>query len=286
VGALLRRVITVVAALALSAACAGSSAPNGAGSPSASPKSSPPSAVSKAAFDGLVDLGGGHRVHVRCEGTGSPTVIFESGDESKIDQWDLVQPAIAERTTTCAYERFGNGSSDPPAKACRRMADLRADLESLIRVRGLKAPYVLVGTSGGGFLMAGFAYQHAADVRGIVFAETPHAIIPAESPADLLAQLKCDAPGNVEHRDYVSVENEAWSQRHRIGDIPMTIITKDYRGQGSNKEEQTNVAGQKGWLVLSPQARQIIVTSGHDVPENEPQLTSREILRVLDAAKP
>jgi pimeloyl-ACP methyl ester carboxylesterase len=234
----------------------------------------------------VVDIGGGHHLRVRCEGTGSPTVIFETGDESTIGQWAAVQPKIAERTTACAYERFGNGGSDPPTKACRRMADLRGDLEAMLRVRGLKPPYVLVGTSGGGFLLAGFAYKHAADVRGIVFAETPHAIVPAEAPSQLLADLKCDAPTNREHRDYVSVENEAWSQRHRIGDIPMTVITNDYQGQGSNKEEQTNVEGQKGWLVLSPQARQVIVTSGHDVPENEPELTTREILRVLDAAKP
>jgi pimeloyl-ACP methyl ester carboxylesterase len=212
--------------------------------------------------------------------------MFETGDESKIDQWDAVQPKVAERTSTCAYDRLGNGASDPPRVACRRMADLRSDFEALLRVRGLHAPYVLVGTSGGGFLMAGFAYRHPAEVRGIVFAETPPAIVPAESPPDLLAQLKCDAPGNVERRDYVSVENEAWSQRHRLGDIPMTIITNDYQGTGSNKEEQTNVEGQKGWLVLSPQAKQVIVTTGHDVPENEPELTVREILRVLDAAKP
>jgi pimeloyl-ACP methyl ester carboxylesterase len=237
-------------------------------------------------FTGLVDIGGGHRLYVRCQGTGSPTVIFESGDESTTGQWEAVQPRIAARTTTCSYDRFGNGSSDPPAKACRLLADLRGDLESLLRVRGLKPPYLLVGTSGGGFLMAGFAYKHAADVRGVVFAETPHAIVAADAPPDLLADLKCDAPRNVEHRDYVGVENEVWTQRHRVGDIPMTVITNDYQGQGSNKEEQTNVAGQKGWLVLSPQARQVVVTSGHDVPENEPDLTVREILRVLDAAKP
>jgi hypothetical protein len=134
--------------------------------------------------------------------------------------------------------------------------------------------------------MTGFAYKHLPEVRGIVLAETPHAIVAAESPPDLLAQLKCDAPANVEHRDYVSVENEAWSQRHRLGDLPMTVITNDYQGSGTNKEEQTNVQGQRGWLVLSPQARQVVVTSGHDVPENEAELTVREILRVLDAAKP
>jgi pimeloyl-ACP methyl ester carboxylesterase len=275
-----RRWFALVGAAVLLTSCGGSSAPGRAAphSPTAAPS------PTLTAFTGLVDIGSGRHLFVRCLGTGSPTVIFESGDESKIDQWDAVQPRIAERTTTCAYDRFGNGASDPPTKACRRLADLRGDLEALLRVRGLPAPYVLAGTSGGGFLMAGFAYAHPGDVRGIVFAETPHAIVPAESPPDLLAQLKCDAPSNVEHRDYVSVENEAWSDRHLVGDIPMTVITNDYQGTGTNNEERTNVQGQRGWLVLSPQARQIVVTSGHAVPENEPDLTVREILRVLDVA--
>jgi hypothetical protein len=43
--------------------------------------------------------------------------------------------------------------------------------------------------------------------------------------------------------------------------------------------------GQRGWLVLSPLAQQVVVTSGHDVPENEPELTVREIFRVLAAAR-
>lgn len=280
---MLRSALAVTGAVVLLASCGGSSAPDS-GSAAVSPSAAP--SPTQAAFSGLVDIGGGQHLYVRCLGTGSPTVLFESGDESTIDQWDAVQPKIAERTATCAYDRFGNGASDPPTKACRKLADLRGDLEALLRVRGLHGPYVLAGTSGGGYLMTGFAYKHLPEVRGIVLAETPHAIVAAESPPDLLAQLKCDAAANVEHRDYVSVENEAWSQRHRLGDLPMTVITNDYQGSGTNKEEQTNVQGQRGWLVLSPQARQVVVTSGHDVPENEAELTVREILRVLDAAKP
>jgi hypothetical protein len=99
-----------------------------------------------------------------------------------------------------------------------------------------------------------------------------------------LRELQCDNPANQEHRDYVKVENEAWSHRHRVGDIPMTVISNDYGDLFDGEEQKTNVAGQKGWLVLSPQARQIVVMSGHDVPGNEPDLVNREILRVLDQA--
>ncbi len=115
--------------------------------------------------------------------------------------------------------------------------------------------------------------------------DTFRAINPKRAPADLLAELKCDSAENQERRDYVAIEQEAWTKRHKIGNIPMTVITNDYGSYYSNEDERTNVADQKGWLVLSPQARQVVVTSGHNVPEDEPDLVQKEILRVLKASR-
>jgi pimeloyl-ACP methyl ester carboxylesterase len=55
-------------------------------------------------------------------------------------------PRLAERTRTCFYDRLGNGASDKPT-GCRRMNDLRGDLEALLRALGEKGRYVLVGHS-------------------------------------------------------------------------------------------------------------------------------------------
>ena len=65
----------------------------------------------------------------------------------------------------------------------------------------------------------------------------------------------------------------------------MTIITNNYGQYFENEQQRTNVKGQRGWLLLSPLARQIVVTSGHDVPETEPELSTREILRVVTEAR-
>jgi pimeloyl-ACP methyl ester carboxylesterase len=179
---------------------------------------------------------------------------------------------------------LGNSSSDA-ATGCRRTPELLGDLSAMLAAVEAGPPFVLVGTSGGGYLMTGYAYAHPRATAGIVLAETPHAIIPAQAPKELLAELDCRSPLNQEHRDYVSVERYAWIHRHRIGRIPMTVISNDYGDSGENAEQKTNVKGQRGWLVLSPLARQVVVTSGHDVPENEPDLTEREVLRVLAAAR-
>ncbi len=232
----------------------------------------------------LLDIGGGRHIYMECAGVGMPTVLLESGDESGSDHWDEVYPALIDHTRACRYDRLGTGQSDP-ATGCRELPDLRSVLEAALRIIGEKGPFVLVGASGGGYLVAGYAYSQARQIRGIVLVETPQAIDLSKAPEELRARLKCDAPANVERRDYARVENDAWSNRHQIGNIPMTIITNDYKSSAENAEERNNVTGQKAWLVLSPQARQVVVTSGHDVANNEPTLVIREILRVLAAAR-
>src|SRR5262245_28620668 len=63
----------------------------------------------------LVDIGG-QRIHVRCTGRGSPTVVLESGlgDVSVI--WSLVQPRVSQLTRVCSYDRGGYAWSEPGAR--------------------------------------------------------------------------------------------------------------------------------------------------------------------------
>src|SRR5688572_7513008 len=59
----------------------------------------------------LVDVGG-HRLHLRCEGTGEPTVVLEAGAANGSLSWYKVVPEIATFTRVCAYDRAGHGWSD------------------------------------------------------------------------------------------------------------------------------------------------------------------------------
>jgi hypothetical protein len=49
----------------------------------------------------------------------------------------------------------------------------------------------------------------------------------------------------------------------------------------SDESEPGNAEIQEGWLVLSPQASQVVVSSGHDVPINEPDVVIAAILEVI-----
>ena len=69
-----------------------------------------------------------------------------------------------------------------------------------------------------------------------------------------------------------------WDDKAEIGAFPVVVISDD-------SEDPSNVEAQKGWLVLSPSAEQVVVASGHDVPINEPDLVVEKILEVLDTAR-
>ena len=178
---------------------------------------------------------------------------------------------------------LGTGRSSE-ASGCRGIDDLVGDLEALLDVAGVEGPYLPVGASGGGYIAVEFATRHADDVAGLVLVETPEAI-PDPPPAELVDVLRCDGPTNIERRDYVAVENDVWGAKKEIGDLPVTIISNDYGPDAPGPGEATNAKDQAGWLVLSPQATQVIVTSGHDVPIDDPDLVVEEILKVLEAAR-
>lgn len=250
------------------------------------PASTSPTALPLARIQGSFDVGDGRQLYLRCLGSGSPTILLEAGDgDSGPAAWRLVDGELADQTRTCTYDRAGLGQSSE-ATGCRQMDDILDDLDALLAAASVEGPYLLVGASGGGFLIAGFAARHPDDVAGMVFVETPKALT-AELYPEVLPEIACDAPGNVERRDYLAVEHAAWDDRAELGDFPLTILSNDYGDAAEpDTDEARNVADQRGWLELSSGAtRQVVVTSGHDIASNEPDLVIDEILAVLGAAR-
>ncbi len=287
-----RAAIAVVLTAMLIGGCAGAGA-----SASGSPTMSSSPALSSAAvsatprpsplphFAEMFDIGGGREVFMECTGAGSPTVVFEAGDESDGRQWAKVVPGLVRDTRVCTYDRLGTGRSDP-ATGCRQLEDIRGDLEALLKEAAVEPPYLLVGTSGGGYLVAGFAQAHPEDVAGIVLVDTAPAIDLNEHEPGLEFAISCKNPSNVEHRDYAAVEHAAWDDRTKIGDVPVRVITNDYTGYATNVDEEQSIERQQGWFALNPEdAKQIIVTEGHNVPGNEPGVVIDAIQEVLAAVR-
>ena len=79
----------------------------------------------------LFDVGG-HRLHIHCTGTGSPTVVLESGlGEPSTIMAGWIAPAVAPTTRVCVYDRSGYGWSDP-APSPEDGRTVAADLHALL----------------------------------------------------------------------------------------------------------------------------------------------------------
>ena len=121
----------------------------------------------------LVDIGG-RRIQIDCRGSGSPTVVFESGlDIYGSLSWSTVHDEIAKTTRACAYSRAGIMWSDPneAPQSGKAIAD---DLHATLRKAGESKPFVLVGHSLGGPYIMTYTKYFGADVAGLVFVDAAH----------------------------------------------------------------------------------------------------------------
>ena len=111
----------------------------------------------------------GRRLHFERRGTGSPVVVFEAGMGASRNEWGAVVPAVAERTTTVAYDRSGLGRSprDPEPRPLARLVSDAVDLLEHLR----DGPFVLVGHSWGGPIVRSVAAQAPDRVAGLVLVD-------------------------------------------------------------------------------------------------------------------
>lgn len=120
----------------------------------------------------LVDVGG-HRLHLYCTGSGSPTVILDFGLDGSYLDWFYVQPQISQFTRVCSYDRAGYGWSDPSPNP-RLPSAMSAELHTLLTNAGEQPPYILVGHSFGAFDVRMYAHQFPAEIAGVVLVDGSH----------------------------------------------------------------------------------------------------------------
>jgi pimeloyl-ACP methyl ester carboxylesterase len=126
----------------------------------------------------LIDVGG-HRLHLNCTGSGSPTVVLEPGAGAMSSSLGLITPEVARTTRVCVYDRAGRGWSEP-ADTPQDGAQIAADLHTLLHNAHIPGPYVLAGHSFGGLYVLTFAARYPDEVAGMVLVDST---APASAPA-------------------------------------------------------------------------------------------------------
>jgi pimeloyl-ACP methyl ester carboxylesterase len=143
----------------------------------------------------LVDIGG-RSLHLRCAGSGTPTVLLQPGAGELSSNMGWIAPAVAQQTRVCVYDGAGRGWSEP-ADAPQDGDALAADLHALLARANVPGPYVLAGHSFGGLYTLAFAATYPDEVLGMV-------LLDSTAPKPVTNHAKPKAPGSYDVMSHLS----------------------------------------------------------------------------------
>jgi len=192
--------------------------------------------------EGTFDVGG-HELFLRCEGSGSPAVVYMHG--SIIDSEVLphasgtgFQQLLADDYQTCVYDRRNVGASDT-VDAAQLPADALEDMRNLLTVAGVEPPYVLVGASFGGMLSYLYANEHPDEVVGMVLLDAMfpdelelEPLFPAEDTFQALSEA--DETESLERISHFKVLTAGQRFIGKEPDIPVTYLASGREGYEDN----------------------------------------------------
>lgn len=108
--------------------------------------------------------------HVRKLGEGQPAIVFESGIANSCLSWSLIQPQLANETSTYSYDRAGLGWSELRGGHCS-LYGIAGNLRALMDVLKVSRPFILVGHSFGCYVARWYAHNFPSEVAALVMVD-------------------------------------------------------------------------------------------------------------------
>ena len=263
---------------------------SGAGAPSSTPADATSQPVDSEP-GGLVQVGD-RQLFLECLGSGRPVVVLEPGQGDSRSTYAAVQEQLAEVTTACTYDRANVGQSDP-APTPRTSLDAVEDLRGLLGAAGLEGPYVLAGTSAGGFISLHFARAYPDDVLGVLAINPPplasqwaDRAYPLLSPAEVAEEKAFYGGDNPESFDWAS-SSELLEATTPPDGVPMVLLhstVAQCEGEvgACSKTAALYVQLGKEYAASWPGARFEAVDLVHQVQEADPDKVAVLIRALLD----
>ncbi|MEM7467506.1 MAG: alpha/beta hydrolase [Pseudomonadota bacterium] len=269
----------------------------------------------------LIDIGG-YRLHIVCEGYGTPTVLVDSGLGGSSLEWRYVVDQVREFTRVCSYDRSGYGYSDmgPRPRTSSRISN---ELFLLTESLDVDRPFILVGHSFGGFNMQLFSRRFPYLVAGLVLVDSshpeqverflqppislntapssrwglvqfsdppqPHKKLPAEIREKLFMQSIHWRTKRTLAREYLSFKQSA-AQIRRTPVAPKTPTVVLTRGKRVWPNNERGAMIEDLWLKMQSELAQqselsahiVATNSGHHVHIDQPGLVSYAIALLTD----
>lgn len=241
------------------------------------------------ALDAIVGVGE-HRMYLRCEGEGTPLVVFESGFGPGGDSsmWREVLPQVARETQACAYDRVGQGRSSRPVPHPHSMRQMARELRALLDTAERKGPFVLVGHSMGGPVARWFEMEYPDELAGMVLVDATTAASANDAFSTVTAEMLRGWEATIrriEGQDREDVVADLTSLRDSgptLGARPLIAITAGRPGANL----QLRQALRTEFDALSSNAVHIVAErSGHIVPLEQADLVTGAALAVVHAAR-
>jgi pimeloyl-ACP methyl ester carboxylesterase len=271
----------------------------------------------------LVDVGG-HRLHINCTGTGSPTVVIDAGQGDWSTSWGPVQQEVAKTTRICTYDRAGLGWSEAGPHP-RDAAQFAKELHTLLKNANVPGPYVMVGHSLGGASVRLFVSEHASEVAGVVFIDSMNPgqatqpYVEGRSQSDLQSQpfsvqaalarfgiarlivklpvIASNAgPGQEAYYPLFARPESLQTSANELGGVPASLAQADAVktfGDLPLIVLTARLNSNPGWLQwqkelleLSSNSQQLFAeNSGHTIQADEPEAAAAAILQMVQQVR-
>ncbi len=219
----------------------------------------------------------GRTLRLLVQGSGSATVVFESGLGPPLEMWGRVQPAVSRFAKTVSYDRAGVGLSNEDVHP-RDGRHIASDLHRTLQSAQVALPYILVGASLGGPYVRIYAGMYPGDVAGIVLVDpTPdsaridHAQSPeaAALPETLRQSRGSPVPSGI---PVFLIRAEG------AGELPFATETVRTEQRARRMDISAESLEHQAWIAGVPGGRLIVThQSGHNVPIEQPDLVVETI---------
>jgi pimeloyl-ACP methyl ester carboxylesterase len=273
-------------------------------------------------FSGLIDIGGGRKMFLECSGSGSPTVILESGYRNDADIWsaelepgkNTVFAGVAKFTRVCAYDRpgtfldvdhLGRSTVVPMPRTAR---DLVSDLHALLQAARVPGAYVFAAHSFGGIFARLYASTYPKEVVGMVLVDALSekvrtGLTPEQWKLYVNFGFTKPTPGLERYKDIETLDvNASLDQIEKAASaeplrpMPLFVLTQGQPFDLSPWQplpadfpgalDRAWHTAQDALTTLAPNAKHKIATkSSHYIQVQEPQLVIDAIRQVVDAVR-